>query len=187
MSSANPSNAPPDAVVNCTAASARRRSSAGLTKPGQVPGDHVQPARVERVDERPELRRADDVGRLRVVRRLEVDGLHAARGDGGRHGVGLRVRLRGEDRDPGAEPGVDRRVRGARSRAAPGRSGATSESSSGDEREGDERAAHDAPSVGSIYERTVRAPVESLRRERAQRARHCSASRSRSPSPTRPS
>ena len=115
MSSATPSNDAPLGVLNESIARARRASTAGLTNPGRYQATTLDPARLERVDEEPERLRVDDVDRAAVVRGLDVDGLHPARGDLRRRRAGAPVGGRVVDVDPGAEPGEHAGV-GARRR-----------------------------------------------------------------------
>ena len=110
MSSATPSNDAPLGVREREHRPGAPRVEGGLDEPRQVPGDDLDPARLEGVDEEPERRRVDDVDRAAVVRGLDVDGLHPARGDLRRRRAGAPVGGRVVDVDPGAEPGEHARV-----------------------------------------------------------------------------
>ncbi len=110
MSSETPSNDPPCGVRNESIARVRRTSTAGWTKPGRYQATTRNPARVQLVDEEPELLRVDDVDGAAVVRRLDVDGAHAAGSDPSRRRPGAAVGGRVVDVDPRAEPREHLRV-----------------------------------------------------------------------------
>ena len=70
----------------------------------QIPGDDADSELLQRIDELSEGLRIDDVDGAAVVRRLSVDGAHAACCDARSSGLGTAIRGGVVDVDPGAEP-----------------------------------------------------------------------------------
>src|SRR2546426_9859572 len=74
---------------------------------GEVPGDDLQAGSVGGVDEAADRGRMDDIARLAVVRRLQVERGDAVRPKRCHDRVGVAPGLLREDVDPGAEAAVD--------------------------------------------------------------------------------
>jgi len=84
---------------------------------GEVPGDDLQAGSVGGVDEAADRGRMDDIARLAVVRRLQVERGDAVRPKRCHDRVGVAPGLLREDVDPGAEAAVDGGRLGPHSRA----------------------------------------------------------------------